>query len=454
MLRKKFYFIGNKLDAVVTDESGTVYPSIALYARDLKSRGYSSSTIKVYLEHILRFLNYLHRAYEIESVKRTITDSIIEDIIYSYNSYLTFGVDSDIALAKKIAIENKKNKNTAYSSISVINAALTSFIQYYELKIGSFENPKISRILKIQYRDVTTFEAKKVKENSLLGGVIAKSPDKLKKVRLGILKRVVDRSRKNVRHFPLDCIAKLIDAATSYRDKTIYAFLAASGCRVHECLQLTISDINQMNYEVELNSPWADKSRLKGLSEKEAEQLCWKGRQTKMTFLIEPFKSIFFKNLEKYLRYERNNMMPHKFIFQNQKTGKPYFLSDRSSREKQFKKHASVSCDGNIEGISIHSLRHSYGVYTLNYLPLPQGDYGLNISYVKILMGHASIKSTEVYAKADQDLLLAQIAYANEEMFSREKINIHEIRIKYHEKELKKLEKLLPQKNNKETVSV
>lgn len=172
MLRKKFYFIGNKLDAVVTDESGTVYPSIALYARDLKSRGYSSSTIKVYLEHILRFLNYLHRAYEIESVKRTITDSIIEDIIYSYNSYLTFGVDSDIALAKKIAIENKKNKNTAYSSISVINAALTSFIQYYELKIESFENPKISRILKIQYRDVTTFEAKKVKENSLLGGVI------------------------------------------------------------------------------------------------------------------------------------------------------------------------------------------------------------------------------------------------------------------------------------------
>ena len=69
-------------------------------------------------------------------------------------------------------------------------------------------------------------------------------------------------------------------------------------------------------------------------------------------------------------------------------------------------------------------------------------------------MGHASIKSTEIYAKADQDLLLAQIAYANEEMFSREKINIHEIRIKYHEKELKKLEKLLPKKNNKETVNV
>lgn len=444
LFENKFYFAGRKSNGLIIDSHGKQYPVVSSYAKNLKRRGYSLNTIESYLEHILRFLNYLHRAYEIESEKSAITVSKVDDIIYSYTSYLVSGMNSDDELAKQIAHEKNKSINTGYSSISVINAALTGFVEYCELKKSSFENPQVNTLLQVQYRNATFGETKKIKENSLLAGVISTGVRNLKKVRLGILeKRRKDHSASVVRAFPLDGISKLIDTAHSYRDKAIYAFLAASGCRTHECLQLTMGDIKVETQEVELIAPMSQKERLQGLSESEIDKLRWKGRQTEMTFLIEPFKSIFFSNLEKYLKHERNNLVNHCFIFQSRRTGKPYFLSDRSSRIKQFKKHAKAIEIGNLTGLSPHSLRHSYGFYTLNYLPLPSGEFGLKIGYVKILMGHASIKSTEVYAKTDKDLLLAKVAYANSEMFLKKEINTNEIKMMYHEKELKKLESIV-----------
>jgi G3E family GTPase len=53
----------------------------------------------------------------------------------------------------------------------------------------------------------------------------------------------------------------------------------------------------------------------------------------------------------------------------------------------------------------------------LNYLPHP-GGFGLRLTEVQQLMGHASVESTAVYARHDRLLLEAQIEMADTIIFS------------------------------------
>ena len=79
---QKFYLAGNKTRGILVDSDGKSYPLLNIYARHLQRRNYSASTRTSYIEHIVRFLNYLYRAYEIEYVK----DDLTEDSDYSkYN---------------------------------------------------------------------------------------------------------------------------------------------------------------------------------------------------------------------------------------------------------------------------------------------------------------------------------------------------------------------------------
>ena len=119
-----------------------------------------------------------------------------------------------------------------------------------------------------------------------------------------------------------DEAGKLISAAKSYRDKTLYSFLAASGCRQHEALQIRIDDIDFKQRRVKLVNPFSRK--IIGLSQSEYSMLAWKGRATEETFLIEPFKMLFFEYLEHYFRHERIAHGLHDFIFQK-RCGRPYW---------------------------------------------------------------------------------------------------------------------------------
>ncbi len=52
---------------------------------------------------------------------------------------------------------------------------------------------------------------------------------------------------------------------------------------------------------------------------------------------------------------------------------------------------------------SPHSLRHMYGVYLLNYIPInaEANEYGLPLIDVCHFMGHKNLESTKVYARRD-----------------------------------------------------
>ncbi|ASP46688.1 hypothetical protein B5D82_02150 [Cognaticolwellia beringensis] len=437
--QKYFYMVGQPIDGMITDKEGNLYRPYQAFVEHMILRGYATNSIHSYAEHSFRFLNYISRA--IELTPPPIDKSQLRIIILNYTSYLLHGKDAADPVVNQIAMENDKVRKTSISSLAPIDHAVSYFIKLGELE--QYEQTGVlSQLFKAVKHEITASEKKRIKKHSMLAGVIKGGLTAKERVSYGILTRKRSKSNNRIyttQSIELSCVTKLINSATNLRDKTIYSFLAASGARSHEALQLKITDFDVITKDVYLRDPSLIDRNTSGLTPKEEEGLAWKGRNTETTFLIEPFKSMFFSYLTDYLKQERVSTCGHPFIFQNYKTLRPFFCSDRSSRIKQFKTAAKRSGLEDTTCISPHSLRHTYGTYVLNYLPLPNGEFGLPIAYVKILMGHVSLDSTEVYAKHDEDIMKAQVEYANELLFNANEVDLKMISLKYRESQLEKV---------------
>ena len=219
-----------------------------------------------------------------------------------------------------------------------------------------------------------------------------------------------------------------------HRDMALYSLLASSGCRPFEALQLRVNDIDVKNFKVFIRNPF--KGKISGLTEAEKKKLDWKGRQIEDTFLIAPFDHYFWDHLRLYLQSFYKTNVNHDFLFQKQ-NGRPYYTIDRSTRNKRFKTYASHSGYHDPK-VGLKGFRHMYGRYLLNYFPTDQG-FGMPIAYVKILMGHASLSSTEKYAIHDNDLLNLYIETANRQIH-QEMVSLEEIKLRYIDEKIKKLE--------------
>lgn len=248
------------------------------------------------------------------------------------------------------------------------------------------------------------------------------------------------------RAFPLEKFRDFVDVLTSYRDKALYCLYAATGCRASEGLQLLWSDIDIPKGTVALYSPFTriHLPSYASLTPQERQCLAWKGRQTSRTFLIEPFASMFFENLERYYLEE---YIPHgrdQFVFQIAKRpehGRPYFATDPTTRQDVFDR--AVNKIGVPYLAGPHSLRHAYGTYLVNYLPRINGEFGLPIGLVRVAMGHSSIASTERYAVLDEDLIRADLEFASLMVFHRGETKGHlDFKIKAYEAQIRKIQEL------------
>lgn len=221
----------------------------------------------------------------------------------------------------------------------------------------------------------------------------------------------------------------------------LYSLLAATGMRTHEALQLRFIDIITEidgSTSIELHSPFSRPTP--GLTPNESAKLAWKGRETHRTFMIEPFASIFWENLKNYLELEYNQSVNHDFIFQLD-NGRPFFTSDRKNRNTTFKRYATKSGVKETKSIRIHSLRHMYGTYILNYMPVPGNRIpGLPLVYVQRLMGHASSSSTMRYAKQDEDILDAYLEHANKYVMGQGEASLEETRVNFHSRQIEMLQ--------------
>jgi len=435
------------LDTGIADSDREFEP-FSYYSRWLVRRGYSRNTIYVYSENVARFLDYLLEASKSDALQAEDLD--FNDVVYSYESFMLFGKDASNPLAKELAERlGKKNRTSPNSLAQNIQASIQWFIEIYLLKQA--EHGKIDPFFGFFFdkntRHRSNSEKAKIKEKSWLAGTIRDSlsqlvPTKSSEALFPGLQRRSKRTKSSqfkVKPFPIEFSVNLVrskkprKSSRFYRDMAFYSLLAATGMRTHEALQLRLIDLktdDDGSKSIELHSPF---SRLTtGLTEDEYSQLAWKGRETSKTFMIEPFASIFWEHLKKYLELEYNQRVNHDFIFQKNNS-RPFFTSDRKSRSETFKGYALRAGVKNIDSIRIHSLRHMYGTYILNYIPVPGNRTpGLPIVYVQRLLGHASASSTERYAKHDEDVLDAYIEHANKYLTGKGEDSIAETRTNFH----------------------
>lgn len=395
------------------------------------------NTRRTYALHLADFFDYFFEAsfHQLkDETKLALTKAELRQIIECWNDYLVVGEASGRDLVKLVCTTLPRRLVSAGTSAKK-HAALRSFLDLSEqlrmeaselVSMGLMSTTveydiaplfnEINRVIKVSGKE----KAAKL-QSSMLAGVIS-SPGGTTR-RDTILKVAAAEPYDPSSAFPLELAADFIAALRTYRDKALYCFYAASGCRSNEGLQLLLEDVkidpkDPTENKVMLVDPKRRRNHLSylALSPNERDRLAWKGRETDLAFMIEPFASMFFENLQEYLRKEYYPHNRHSFVFQISKSGmsrgKPYFLASAQSRQQVYKAAAKIagvpSC---VEGP--HSFRHAYGTYLLNYFPLGGNNYGLPIGIIRLMMGHKKISSTEKYAVHDKDLINARLSLAN-----------------------------------------
>lgn len=158
------------------------------------------------------------------------------------------------------------------------------------------------------------------------------------------------------------------------RDLAILSLLYDSGARVQELIDLSPSDIN-------LNKPYS--VRIKG-----------KGNKKRLVPLMDGQVGI----LVEYMQINR--------LIEPNASGLPLFSNSRRDRftrmginnilQKYVKQAKSENPNLLPDNVTPHILRHSKAMHLL--------QAGVNIVYIRDFLGHSSIATTEVYARADTKL--------------------------------------------------
>lgn len=405
------------------DPDGHSIPAFDIFARTLDRA--PVNTRKNYLLWLAEFFDFLFEAATWTSEGTAVNHDSLVAIIEAYDEYLVLGPDSGNPIAKRIC-QTKPSPLISRVSSATKHAAIRRFlklserirVQMLELTQSGFPGGRIDEQKLIpglcERRELSAYERQGMVRNSMLAGCISSGPKLIQEAVLPT--SVPDALSEHGHVVPFDRVVQLLTHMTTYRDKALYAFCAASGCRISEALQLLWEDVNIAAQKVQLVDPKRrpHSPSYLALEAVERDSLVWKGRATFSTLLIDPFATIFFEALVGYLRHEYVPHGRHTFVFQYTRDGVagcPYYLSKASSRNGVLKRALKLTGLSDVGGA--HTLRRMYGTYLLNYFPRADGTFGLPIALVQKLMGHRQIKDTAKYALYDRDLLEAELHYAN-----------------------------------------
>ncbi len=159
-------------------------------------------------------------------------------------------------------------------------------------------------------------------------------------------------------------VAAILDALTNLKHRAILATVYAAGLRVSEVVALRVSDIDSQRMMLRIEQG--------------------KGRKDRYVMLSERLLTV----LREYWKTTR----PQDWLFPGQTP--PRHLT-RSSVELVF--HKAREAAGITKKVSVHTLRHSFATHLL--------ESGVNLRKIQILLGHTSLRSTQVYTHVASDFL-------------------------------------------------
>ena len=163
-----------------------------------------------------------------------------------------------------------------------------------------------------------------------------------------------------------------VNTPSGRRDLTILSLLYDTGARVQELVDLRMEDVR-------LSSPTV--IRLTG-----------KGNKARLVPIMTPTEKLLRRYLEEHDKgYAAHGGYP---LFCN-RMGKKLTRAGVTYILEKYVSQAKMSGASSLpESLSPHCLRHSKAMHLL--------QAGVNMVYIRDLLGHANVSTTEIYARADE----------------------------------------------------
>jgi site-specific recombinase XerD len=162
-------------------------------------------------------------------------------------------------------------------------------------------------------------------------------------------------------------LRRLFDATNNLKHKAILFTAYSAGLRVSEVINLRMQDIDRERRQLFV--------------------FCSKGKKDRYVALSPLLLDI----LESY--YKIWNPKPTNYLFEGDEPGQPY-----SIRSAQIIFHNAKLKAGISKTISFHGLRHSFATHML--------EKGVDTKYIKEILGHFNIKTTERYLHVKRETLI------------------------------------------------
>ncbi len=162
-------------------------------------------------------------------------------------------------------------------------------------------------------------------------------------------------------------LARLFNALNNLKHKAILFTAYSAGLRVSEVINLQLKHVDSDRMQLFIQCAKGKKDRYVGLS----------------PLLLDVLRS--------YIKSSRQR--PLKYLFESIEPGTPY---SKRSAQIIFQKAKAIA--GIKKDISFHSLRHSFATHLL--------EKGIDVIYIKNLLGHFNIKTTERYLHVRKEQLV------------------------------------------------
>ena len=174
-------------------------------------------------------------------------------------------------------------------------------------------------------------------------------------------------------------IGRLFKSIENIKHKAIVFTAYSAGLRVSEVVRLKIQDVDSQRMTLFIEKAKGKKDRVVNLS------------------------PLVLDILRSYLR--KSNPRPLKYLFEGEIPGEPYSIRSAQEVFANAKKKAGVTRD-----VSFHALRHSFATHLL--------EKGVDIRYIKDILGHFDIKTTERYTHVSKRMLV-NIVSPLDDLFAR-----------------------------------
>lgn len=162
-------------------------------------------------------------------------------------------------------------------------------------------------------------------------------------------------------------LRRLFNAPQNLKHKAILFVAYSAGLRVSEVINLRLQDIDRERKQLFIH--------------------CSKGKKDRYVML----SPLVLDVLEQY--YKMSEVKPTNYLFEGMEKGMPYSIRSAQQIFNDAKKAAGI-----LKSLSFHSLRHSFATHLL--------EKGIDVIFIKDILGHFDIKTTERYLHVKRELLI------------------------------------------------